>query len=115
MTEKEFLEKLFVSPGSIDFEETMAVIDRYYEFSPSGFTNGALINEAGQNNGSCKLFAFARLHGLDQQQTLSCFGRYYRQDVLQHPDSQDHQNIRNFMKTGWGGLHFDAAPLNRKA
>lgn len=114
MTEQEFLEKLVVSPESIDFEETMAVIDRFYEFSPAGFTNGVLHNEPGQNNGSCKLFAFAELHGLNRQQTLACFGRYYRHDVLHHPDLQDHQNIRNFMKTGWDGIHFDAAPMTKK-
>ncbi|MFK7815738.1 MAG: HopJ type III effector protein, partial [Gammaproteobacteria bacterium] len=32
---------------------------------------------------------------------------YYRDDVLQNPEGDNHQNIRNFMKTGWGGITFE--------
>lgn len=109
-----FLEKLNTAPGSIDFEDTMAVIERVYEFTPTTFKNGELVNEAGQNSGSCKLFAFAQQQGLTQQQTLDCFGRYYRDDVLKHPEAEDHQNIRNFIQTGWDGIHFESSPLQMK-
>jgi len=73
-----------------------------------------LANEAGQNSGSCKIFAFAQRHGLSQQQALACFGTYYRDDVLQNPNGTDHQNIRNFMDTGWPGIAFDGEPLHAK-
>jgi HopJ type III effector protein len=109
-----FLQKLKNTPDSIAFSDTMAVIEALYEFKPTAFKNGELMNEQGQNSGSCKLFAFAQLQGLSPQQTLACFGAYYRDDVLKHPDASDHQNIRNFMKTAWSGIHFNGHPLTHK-
>ena len=114
MTLPAFLKKLNDAPESIAFTDTMAVIEASYDFTPAAFTNGDLRNEAGQNSGSCKLFAFALLNKLNEQQTLACFGAYYRDDVLKHPDGSDHQNIRNFMKTGWAGVKFDSMPLTAK-
>ncbi len=102
------------SPESVTFNDTMAAIDSLYEFTPTVFQNGELLNEAGKNNGSCKLFSFAKLHGLSQQQTLHCFGAYYRDDVLKHPEGTDHQNIRNFIKNGWAGIEFGGNALTRK-
>jgi len=102
-----FLEKLQTSPETIEFQDTMAVIEATYTYTPTAFTNGSLVNQAGENEGSCKLFAFAKLNGLDEDKTLACFGAYYREDVLQNPDSDNHQNIRNFMKTGWAGFTFE--------
>jgi hypothetical protein len=99
------------TPESVAFNDTIAVVDALYDFTPTSFRNGSLLNEAGKNNGSCKLFSFARLHGLSQQQTLHCFGNYYREDVLKHPDGDDHQNIRNFIRTGWGGIEFSGIAL----
>ena len=109
-----FLKKLNDTPDAVAFTDTMAVIDSAYAFTPAAFTNGSLRNEAGQNSGSCKLFAFALLNRLSEQQTLACFGAYYRDDVLKHPEATDHQNIRNFMKTGWGGVKFENTPLVAK-
>jgi len=114
MNIESFLKKLNDAPGSIAFGDTMAVIDASYEFTPSSFTNGEVKNEAGQNSGSCKLFAFALLNRLSEEQTLACFGAYYREDVLKNPDGSDHQNIRNFMKTGWSGVKFERMPLRSK-
>ena len=109
-----FLKKLSDTPESVTFDDTMAVIEASYTFTPTAFTNGDVKNEAGQNNGSCKLFAFALLKQLTEAQTLACFGAYYRDDVLKHPAGTDHQNIRNFMKTGWAGVKFDGMPLQHK-
>ncbi|WP_116473791.1 HopJ type III effector protein [Zobellella maritima] len=115
MNLSELQHKLHNNPETIEFSDTMAVIDALYEFTPTAFTNGELCNEAGQNNGSCKLFAFARLQDLTEPQTLACFGAFYRHDVLQHPAGSDHQNIRNFIKTGWPGVEFAGQPLIPKA
>jgi len=114
MTLNDFLKKLNDAPDSICFNDTVALIDEYYDFTPTAFTNGAIRNEAGQNNGSCKLFSFARLNSLSPQQTLDCFGDYYRKDVLGNPQGADHQNIRNFMKSGWGGIRFEGEALKPK-
>ncbi|MGB9094045.1 MAG: HopJ type III effector protein [Gallionella sp.] len=111
---KQYLEILETSPDSITFDATMGVIDANYHFTPTAFRNGELHNQAGQNNGSCKVFSFARLHRLTPQQTLHCFGSYYRDDVLKHPQGSDHQNIRNFMKTGWEGIVFEGNALTLK-
>ncbi|QNA46351.1 HopJ type III effector protein [Lacibacter sediminis] len=107
----DFLNKLRTQPNSILFTDTMEVIETNYDFTPVRFTNGNAVNEAGTNSGSCKLFAFAKLNGLSTEETLACFGDYYRVDVLQHPDATNHANIRNFMITGWEGISFDGEAL----
>lgn len=110
----DFLTKLNQTPDKIEFAETMAVIDELYVFTPVGFHNGDFINDAGDNLGSCKLLTFAKLHKLDEAKVLACFGAYYRDDVLKHPDNTDHQNIRHFMQTGWKGVRFDELALTSK-
>ncbi len=109
-----FITKLSQHPEQIEFSETMAVIDQHYTFTPTTFSNGNTINEANQNNGSCKIFAFGKLNKLSEQQTLACFGSYYRDDVVGNPDGDDHQNIRNFMVSGWNGIKFSAEALSSK-
>jgi hypothetical protein len=102
---------------AVDFQETMAVIAEAYDYQPTEFSNGVqqpLINEAGRNEGSCKIFAFARLHGLNQIQTLALFGNYYRKDVLENPGGKDHQNIRIFMRDGWDGIVLKGDALTTK-
>jgi len=69
------------------------------------------VSEAGSNEGSCKILAFAKMHQLDEAQALQLFGDFYREDVLKNPQGQDHTNIRNFMASGWGGVSFESAPL----
>jgi hypothetical protein len=110
----DFLTKLRTQPDTVLFTDTMAVIDANYDFTPTRFSNGAAVNEAGTNSGSCKLFAFAQLHQFSKEETLACFGDYYRVDVLQHPEATNHANIRNFMVTGWEGISFDAVALQPK-
>ena len=114
MTLESFLQKLKDNPENIEFNDTIGIIDSKYVFTPTLFKNGDLVNEAGQNSGSCKIFSFARIQGLTTEQTLACFGGYYRNDVLKHPESEDHQNIRNFMKSGWTMIEFDNEPLKAK-
>jgi len=110
----DFLQQLKTSPETNSFENTMEAIDADYNFSPCDFKNGDLVNAENQNNGSCKIFAFAQLHDLNQQQTLHCFGDYYRIDVLENPQGSDHQNIRNFIQQGWAGISFNTNPLTPK-
>jgi len=102
----DFLEILNKQAKHVSFDDTMSAIDQNYTFTETSFTNGDLKNHAGQNNGSCKIFAFGLLNKLNEEQTLACFGEYYRKDVLTSPKGSDHQNIRNFMKHGWAGIHF---------
>jgi hypothetical protein len=99
----------------VSFEQTMHIIEKYYQFKPIAFRNGLgdemIINQAGENSGSCKIFAFARLHSLSQNQTLSLFGDYYYKEVLNDPDGSGHANIRSFMKHGWEGIKMPDNPL----
>lgn len=106
-----FLNRVRTRPETIEFPDTIALINRIYRFVPTTFRNGDLINEAGQNSGSCRVFSFARLHDLDRDETLALFGAYYRADVLRTPDGDSHPNIRRFMKTGWDGIEFEGIPL----
>lgn len=109
-----FLNKIDTAPAKIEFTDTVALINKLYHFTPTGFRNHELFNEADQNSGSCKIFAFARLHDLDKDKTLACFGAYYRADVLKNPTGNNHQNIRQFMETGWDGIEFDGVVLRAK-
>ncbi|QJD30514.1 type III effector [Methylococcus geothermalis] len=99
----------------IAFQDTIQAIDSAYHFTPTEFRNGVgddmVINPAGANSGSCKIFGFAQLHRLSAEETLALFGDYYWQDVLAHPAGDDHRNIRTFMKYGWDGIGFQAIPL----
>lgn len=119
MSVQSLLERIRSAPQHIQFDEVMAVITAHYHYTPARFSNGSgadrVVNEAGSNEGSCKVFAFARLHGLDPQQTLACFGDYYRRDVLANPQGSDHANIRSFMRHGWAGIDFDQPPLRPRS
>jgi len=96
----------------VSFDETIAIINEFYHYTPTQFTNGlgeaTAINEAGTNEGSCKIFAFATLNQFTPAQTLNLFGIYYHNDVLKDPDGTGHQNIRNFMQSGWEGIKFSS-------
>jgi hypothetical protein len=114
MTIELFKIKLKKTPMAIEFSETMHVIETNYIFTPTAFKNGDLENAAGQNSGSCKLFAFAKLQGFSKQEALSCFGKFYFDEVLKDPSGSGHQNIRNFMKMGFDGLVFNGSPLVKR-
>lgn len=114
MTVQDFLNKLKANPESMEFNELMELIDSSYDFTPTAFKNGSLENVADQNSGSCKLFSFAKLQHLDKEETLACFGAYYRDDVLKNPEADNHQNIRNFMETEWDGVSFEGEALSEK-
>ena len=109
-----FLTQIKQAPDTVSFQQTMATVEQYYTYTPTAFTNGDAVNAAGTNEGSCKLFAFARLQQLTQAQTLACFGDYYRKDVLENPEGTDHANIRNFIVSGWDGISFEAPALCEK-
>lgn len=103
------------TPDAIEFNDVMAVIAQNYVYTPTAFSNGIgderVDNPAGSNEGSCRLFAFARLRGLDKAQTLACFGAYYRDDVLGNPHGDDHANIRAFILDGPAGITFEGVAL----
>ncbi len=118
MTPSAFVALLQEQPAvKVSFEDCIAMINAHYDYTPTTFSNGLsetkVVNVAGKNEGSCKLFAFAQLMGLGEQTTLRCFGRFY-QEVLQTPEADDHQNIRNFMKDGWAGIQFDGQALRAR-
>ncbi len=114
MTIQALLQQLQTSPESIEFADVMNTIDEAFSFSATAFKNGDTHNAAGSNNGSCKLFAFAKLQQLDQASTLALFGDYYRIDVLSNQDGDDHANIRNFIQFGWDGIVFEGQALSTK-
>lgn len=112
MNLKDFIQQL-KSSNPPSFEETQALISECYDYTPAIFHNGEITNPAGQNEGSCKIFAFALDQKLDKESTLHCFGRFY-QDVLNTPEGNDHGNIRNFMAHGWEGISFESTALTPK-
>ncbi|WP_210396247.1 HopJ type III effector protein [Motiliproteus sediminis] len=99
----------------VEFAEVQAVIAAEYHYHPTAFHNGIgarqVVNAAGENEGSCRLLAFAKMQGLTQAQTLALFGHYYRDEVLGDPGGSSHANIRAFMADGWAGVVFEAPAL----
>ncbi len=114
MTIQAFIKKLKQTPEAITFAETIATIESNYEFTPTAFQNGNQHNGAGENSGSCRVFAFAKIQQLTQAETLACFGAYYFEEVLGDLEGTNHQNIRNFMQSGWNGIQFEGDALSLK-
>ena len=110
-----FLTTIKKDPKSIEFEVTMAAIEEGFDYSAVAFKCGDLESTAEQNQGSAKIFSFAKIQKLKKETTLELFGRFYRDDVLGNADGDDHGNIRNFMKSGWDGVSFpDGLALKAK-
>ncbi|WP_417503588.1 HopJ type III effector protein [Marinomonas gallaica] len=114
LTTRTLLERLANAPDTVTFQDTIAVIDNEYDFTPTSFKNGSQINQANENNGSCKIFSFAQLNDVSETSALHLFGDFFRQDVLNNPEGTDHQNIRQFMVNGWSGIHFESQALSKK-
>ena len=114
LTSKTLLEQLKSQPESVAFQDTIAVIDKEYSFTPTAFSNGTQQNQANENNGSCKILSFAQLHSVPSALVPHLFGDFYRKDVLENPEGADHQNIRQFILNGWEGVSFSAVALTEK-
>lgn len=99
--------------NTLTFKEVLELIETYYQHQPTAFKNGEVRNETTQNQGSARVFAFAQLNNLSQEDTLHLFAEHY-QAVLNTPDGTDHQNIRQFMIHGWGGILFEGEALIAK-
>ena len=99
--------------NKIQFSEVIAFIETYYQHQPTAFKNGEAYNEASQNQGSAKVFSFAKLNNLNKEETLSLFAEHY-QAVLSNLEGTDHQNIRQFMIHGWDGIEFEGEALKLK-
>jgi hypothetical protein len=96
------------------FSQTLAFIAEHYHYQPSAFSNGAVQNPAGQNEGSCKTLGLALLEGFSLEETLRAFGEHYRA-VLANPNGDDHGNIRALLNSGLAGVRFAQPSLQRKA
>ena len=70
------VEQLKNTPEELAFSNVIAYIDEHYEFTPTKFTNGNTVNEANQNNGSCKVFSFAKINQLSPEETLLCLASF---------------------------------------
>ncbi len=99
-----------LNKGSIKFNDVISFIDDTYRYTPRSFVNGTLHNDAGENEGSAKIFGFAKHHGLSQLDTLMLFGEHYAQ-VKSTPNGTEHANIRNFLHWGWQGFLMQKNPL----
>ena len=86
-----------LAAGEAKFADVIAYIEARYTHTPTAF----------------KVFAFARLNGLDQAQTLSLFAEHYAA-VQATPQASDHPNIRQFMQNGWDGIAFEGQALTAK-
>ena len=109
------IQQLKQDPENIEFKDVISFIDEQYDFTPTPFKNGNTFNEANQNNGSCKVFSFAKSNNLSKEETLFLFGEFYRNDVLKNPEGNDHQNIRNFIEFGWEGISFEGEALRKRS
>lgn len=102
-----------LAAGKAKFVDVIEFIDAAYTHTPTAFQNGAQHNAATENQGSAKVFSFAKLNGFNQAETLSLFAEHYAA-VLATPEATDHQNIRQFMQNGWDGIVFEGTALTEK-
>ncbi len=113
----ELLTLLKENPTQVQFNQVIETINNEYHYTPSRFHNGQdndiVINEASTNEGSCKILAFAKLNSLTKEETLNCFGKYYRNDVLLNLENTDHANIRTLIKYSLSDVHFDNTVLKK--
>jgi hypothetical protein len=63
--------------NSLPFNKVVEFIETYYQHQPTAFKNGDLYNEATQNQGSAKVFAFAQLKKLSAEDTFT-----YLQNII---------------------------------
>lgn len=94
----------------LSFKDVIDFIETRYQHTPTAFRNGEAYNEATQNQGSAKVFSFAKLNHLSKGDTLYLFAEHYKA-VLNTPEGTDHQNIRQFMVHGWDGVSFEGQAL----
>lgn len=99
--------------GSAKFADVLAFIEARYQHNPTAFQNGTQFNAATENQGSAKVFSFAKIEGLNAEETLSLFAEHYA-SVLATPGGTDHQNIRQFMQNGWDGVKFEGEALTAR-
>lgn len=97
----------------LSFKEIIDCIDENYTYEATAFKNGNLYNEEDQNQGSAKVFFFAKMNNLSKEDTLKLFAEHY-QNVLVDENGVSHQNIRNFIEYGWEGIVFEKAALQIK-
>ncbi|WP_313579015.1 HopJ type III effector protein [Chishuiella sp.] len=102
-----------LNKSDLQFSEVLQYIEDNYNYTASAFTNGNQENVQDQNQGSAKVFAFAQLNNLSQEDTLKLFAEHYK-SVLENPEGTDHNNIRQFMQNGWDGVKFENTVLIKK-
>ena len=73
-SEISLLNLLRSNPESIDFEQTMDIINFWYYYTPRAFSCGELASTKEENQGSAKIFSFAKLNNFDKTLTLLLFG-----------------------------------------
>lgn len=95
---------------AIGYNDVINFIDDYYRYTPVKFVNGDIINAPGENEGSAKIFGFAKHHGLSQVDTLKLFAEHYH-SVQSTPNGSDHSNVRNFLHWGWKAFSMEKNPL----
>ena len=97
----------------IKFSDVLQFIEAHYTHTPAAFKNGEQLNAATENQGSAKVLRFAQLNKLSETDTLRLFAEHY-DDVVATPNAVNHQNIRQFMQSGWEGVRFESEALNEK-
>lgn len=105
-----FRQTLQAKPG---FSDTLAFIDAHFEFTPTAFTNHVLMNQANENQGSCRVIALAKYAGFSDEEALLAFGEHYRH-VRSNPSGNNHANIRTLMEYGLASVSFEHFPLTAK-
>lgn len=99
---KDFI-NIVKSGEQIMLADTVKMIDNEFDYFEVPFNCGDAQNAINENATSGKIFSLALIAGLDKDTTLNLFGEVYR-DLS--PSGSDHQNIREFIKSGIDGLKF---------
>lgn len=95
------------------FKDVLAFIQQHYNYRPTSFWNGEIVNAANENQGSARILYFAKLNNLSEEDTLNLFAEHY-EEVKFTPEGDSHPNIRQFIRYGWNGVAFEQPVLSKK-
>eukprot|EP01031_Cornospumella_fuschlensis_P036180 gene36180-43882_t len=100
---RQFAEDIKGGKREVSIQDTLAIIDKHYEYIAVPFTVGDAQSKSNENIGDAKILSFALMTRMNEEQTLRLFGEVYRN---LSPTGTDHTNLRNFAKLGWAKVVF---------
>jgi hypothetical protein len=86
--------------------ETVEMIDKEFDYSPSGFSIGSLHYPSNKEQTIAKILAYAIFNKMSFEETLALFGEKYLY-VKENQNEHDFSSLREFVRLGFEKVAFD--------